>query len=80
MTMHRTCEAVAAAATLARPALAAARALTGTDRTFVMAAARGGMAEVEMGRLAAERGASDAVKQDEQVRQIQAQLKGRAAR
>jgi putative membrane protein len=33
------------------------------DRKFVMEAAMGGMAEVELGRLAAERGSSDAVKQ-----------------
>lgn len=38
-------------------------ALNNADRRFVMEAAMGGMAEVELGRLAAERGASDAVKQ-----------------
>jgi putative membrane protein len=38
-------------------------ALSATDRKFVMEAAMGGMKEVELGRLAAERGASDAVKQ-----------------
>jgi putative membrane protein len=38
-------------------------ALSSTDRKFVMEAAMGGMAEVELGRLATERGASDAVKQ-----------------
>jgi putative membrane protein len=32
------------------------------DRKFVMEAARGGMAEVELGRLAAEKGSSDQVK------------------
>lgn len=36
--------------------------LGSTDRKFLMEAAMGGMAEVELGRLAAERGASDAVK------------------
>jgi putative membrane protein len=38
-------------------------ALNSADRRFVTEAAMGGMAEVELGRLAAERGASDAVKQ-----------------
>jgi putative membrane protein len=38
-------------------------ALSPTDRRFIMEAALGGMAEVELGRLAAERGSSDAVKQ-----------------
>jgi putative membrane protein len=37
--------------------------LGSSDRKFVMEAAMGGMAEVEMGRLAAERGSSDAIKQ-----------------
>jgi len=37
--------------------------MNGPDRKFVMEAAQGGMAEVEMGRLATERGASDEVKQ-----------------
>jgi putative membrane protein len=37
--------------------------LGAADRKFVMEAAMGGMAEVELGRLAAERGSSDAVKQ-----------------
>jgi putative membrane protein len=37
--------------------------LGSVDRKFVMEAAMGGMAEVELGRLAAERGSSDAVKQ-----------------
>lgn len=37
--------------------------LGSADRKFVMEAAMGGMAEVELGRLAAERGSSDAVKQ-----------------
>jgi putative membrane protein len=38
-------------------------ALGTTDRNFVMEAAMSGMAEVELGRLAVERGSSDAVKQ-----------------
>lgn len=38
-------------------------AVNSTDRKFVMEAAMGGMTEVELGRLAVERGASDAVKQ-----------------
>jgi putative membrane protein len=38
-------------------------ALGSADRKFVMEAAMGGMAEVELGRLAAERGSTDAVKQ-----------------
>jgi putative membrane protein len=37
--------------------------LSSTDQKFVMEAAMGGMAEVELGRLAAERGSSDDVKQ-----------------
>jgi putative membrane protein len=37
--------------------------LNSTDRRFVMDAAMGGMTEVELGRLATERGASDALKQ-----------------
>ena len=37
--------------------------LSSGDRKFAMAAAMGGMAEVELGRVAAERGSSDAVKQ-----------------
>jgi putative membrane protein len=40
-----------------------AMALSSADRKFVMEAAMGGMKEVELGRLAVERGASDAVKQ-----------------
>jgi putative membrane protein len=40
-----------------------AMALNSADRRFVTEAAMGGMAEVELGRLAAERGASDTVKQ-----------------
>jgi putative membrane protein len=38
-------------------------ALNSQDRKFMMAAAEGGMAEVEMSRLAVERAASDAVRQ-----------------
>ncbi|MBV9210203.1 MAG: DUF4142 domain-containing protein [Acidobacteria bacterium] len=38
-------------------------ALNGMDRKFVMEAAMGGMMEVELGRLAAEKGMSDEVKQ-----------------
>lgn len=37
--------------------------LAAGDRKFVMEAAHGGMAEVELGKLAAEKGSSDAVKQ-----------------
>jgi putative membrane protein len=37
--------------------------LSSGDRKFAMEAAMGGMAEVELGRMAAERGSSDAVKQ-----------------
>jgi putative membrane protein len=38
-------------------------ALSGADRTFVLDAAKSGMAEVNLGKLAAERGSSTAVKQ-----------------
>ena len=41
----------------------ASGALSGDDRTFVMKAAQGGMAEVELGKVAQERASSDAVKQ-----------------
>jgi len=37
--------------------------LAAADRKFVMEAARGGLAEVELGKLAAEKGSADAVKQ-----------------
>ncbi len=37
--------------------------MTSQDRNFVMDAAMGGMMEVELGRMAAQQGASDAVKQ-----------------
>jgi hypothetical protein len=42
---------------------AQATALNSTDRRFITEAAMGGMAEIELGRLATERGASDAVRQ-----------------
>jgi putative membrane protein len=42
---------------------AASSGLNKSDRKFAMEAAMGGMTEVELGRLATERGASDAVKQ-----------------
>lgn len=41
----------------------AASGVSNNDRKFAMTAAMDGMAEVELGRLAAERGASDSVKQ-----------------
>ncbi len=41
----------------------AATGVSNADRKFAMEAAMGGMTEVELGRLATERGASDAVKQ-----------------
>jgi putative membrane protein len=41
----------------------AASSVSNADRKFAMTAAMDGMAEVELGRLATERGASDAVKQ-----------------
>lgn len=37
--------------------------MAAADRKFVMEAARGGLAEVELGKLAAEKGSADAVKQ-----------------
>src|SRR5829696_3691465 len=37
--------------------------MTSQDRNFLMDAAMGGMMEVELGRIAAQQGASDAVKQ-----------------
>ena len=37
--------------------------MTSQDRNFIMEAAMGGMMEVELGRIAAQQGASDAVKQ-----------------
>jgi putative membrane protein len=44
-------------------AQAAKGGMAASDRKFVMEVARGGMAEVELGKLAAEKGSSDAVKQ-----------------
>ena len=41
----------------------ASASLSGSDRTFVMKAAQGGMAEVELGKVAQERASNDAVKQ-----------------
>jgi putative membrane protein len=73
MRTHRTLIALLAAAVLAVPSIAAAQApkvkaddtatLAESDRKFVMEAARGGVAEVELGKLASERASSDAVKQ-----------------
>jgi len=63
---------IAALAMFAAPASAGARAQThepaaakqsSTDQTFVKKAAEGGMAEVELGKLAADKGASSEVKQ-----------------
>jgi putative membrane protein len=74
MRFERTAIALAVAAALAappavmaqqpsdKPATKAQR-LASTDRKFVMDAAHGGMAEVELGKMAAEKGSSDAVKQ-----------------
>ena len=45
------------------PAVASAAPLAGGDKSFVLEAANGGMAEVELGKLGVERGQSDAVKQ-----------------
>ena len=45
------------------PSAPAKSALDSADRRFVMGASRGGRAEVELGKLASERGSSDAVKQ-----------------
>lgn len=52
-----------AGALVVLPGLANARALSTTDQKFVMGAAYGGMAEVKLGQLAAEQGASNEVKQ-----------------
>jgi putative membrane protein len=48
---------------LAQPAVAQGKSTAHTDQTFVQQAASGGMAEVQMGKLAAERAASPEVKQ-----------------
>ncbi len=77
MRFERTAIALAVAAVLALPPAVMAQqsqttpkesaqakgGLAAGDRKFVMEAARGGMAEVELGKLAAEKGASDTVKQ-----------------
>jgi putative membrane protein len=74
MRINRTLIAFLAAALVAAPAMAGAQApggsksdpkgtLAESDRKFVMEAARGGVAEVELGKLAGERASNDAVKQ-----------------
>jgi len=77
MRLERTAIALAVAAALALPPAVMAQqpptapkesaqakgGLAAGDRKFVMEAARGNMAEVELGKLAAEKGASDTVKQ-----------------
>ena len=78
MKLHRTTLAFAVAAALALPPAVMAQqpapkpeskqgqnkgGLAQGDRKFVMEAAHGNMAEVELGKLAADKGASDAVKQ-----------------
>jgi putative membrane protein len=79
MTVQRTVLTLVAATALALPLAAGAQqpsttspaapsrdakgGLAQADRKFIMDAARGNMAEVELGKLAAERGSSDAVKQ-----------------
>ena len=71
MRLYRTVLALAIAAALAVPAGVMAQTkdqqskggMAAADRKFVMAAAQGGLAEVELGKLAAEKGAADAVKQ-----------------
>jgi len=78
MRLDRTALALAVAAALALPPAVMAQqpekpagqtkaqnngGLAAADRRFVMEAAHGGMAEVELGKLAAEKGSSDTVKQ-----------------
>src|SRR5689334_2902046 len=71
MRLYRTALALAVVAALAVPAAVLAQtkeqqnkgAMAVADRKFVMEAAQGGLAEVELGKMAAEKGASDAVKQ-----------------
>jgi len=67
MRLHRTAIALAAAAALALPPAVMAQTdkpgMAAADRKFVMEATRGNLAEVELGKLAAEKGASETVKQ-----------------
>jgi putative membrane protein len=76
MRLHRTALALAIAAGLAlppavmaqqpekpKPAKESKAGMPATDRKFVLEAAEGSMAEVELGKLAAEKGSSDTVKQ-----------------
>ncbi|MGA2850210.1 MAG: DUF4142 domain-containing protein [Terracidiphilus sp.] len=71
MMLHRTLNLISISLLALLPAFAlTANAQTGSstsastaDKHFVTAALRGGMAEVELGKLAAEKGASDDVKQ-----------------
>jgi putative membrane protein len=77
MRLHRIVLTVAAAAIVALPLSAGAQqtsqpsgsaqqskgGLARAERGFIMTAARDGMAEVDLGKLAAERGSADAVKQ-----------------
>jgi len=52
-----------AGAAATAPVGASATPLAGADKAFVLEAANGGLAEVELGQLAKERGQSDSVKQ-----------------
>jgi len=74
MKRYRTSIALLTAALLAAPALVSAQApgaakstseqaLSESERNFMIEAAKGGMAEVELGKLAGERAPSDGVKQ-----------------
>jgi putative membrane protein len=70
MRFHRTLVTLVAAAAIALPLGAGAQTATDAkggmpqaDRKFMMNVARDGMAEVELGKLAAQKGNSDAVKQ-----------------